>query len=360
MKKSLILSLAMAVLLVIGTGPAMAQGCCGVETDADTYAVGGVWSAPFTAYSHNPNGEDLASTQGYIGFDLGAKAEGTESAFATVEYTGDGWDGRRVGAFQTDIGGGELSGAGGISVTNSAASGHAKGVDSGECNNGADYANVDLEVTAKAYQHNQAFSDDLDSFIGGSNYSYTKSWAESDKTDYGTNDYISRSFGQTWYDLPAGAVHYATGWFTGLEYYYVDTLILDLDAEVFDQVSATAIAAGGTLVYAKQTDNSALVAGITGSASLACDRFSEHDYQYAEGAGRIGGVAVLPSTGFAGFNAGYEYAGGSGMGYGVAGGISKVKMTQSPGTMNITVKSTAFSKASVGGSDNVPASINTY
>jgi hypothetical protein len=306
------------ILSVLAFGSALACDDCRVLTDTDTWSQGGTWSQPFTVYSHNSNGEDFATTQGRLSWDLEASARGNRDAFADVDYFGN-WEGRTAGAFQLEIFDGELSGAGAMSTVYGSADGYARGRDTYDCRwEGDDYADVDLTIGGSSYQHNGAYSDDRQSEVGGSNWSQADFWGQTDNTDRGTSLGVD-------------------GW--------------DRSAESYDYISGGATSRGFTLTYARQTDNSALVGGITGNDAGGWLCNAENRDVDVYGAGRIAGEARLPDTGVAGFDSRFRYE-GSNQGSGVAGGLSNVNIREGQGTMRITATSTGFSRASVG--DNVP------
>ncbi len=325
---------------------------CPTIVDTDTTIQVGVWSSPYTVYGNNGS-EDRAVTQGFIGYDLDAEARGTHAAYAEVTPGGDGWNGLYAGAGQKEINGGELSYSGALSITEVSASGRAMGVDSPDCNTGADYASVDLEVEAGAYQYNQAYSDDRSNEIFGQNQSQADVWAESDSSDNGSNDQYRRVYQGTRYERYrfSGSRYVGNGWYA--KDYYKMIKIADLDANAQDYVGATAITAGGTLVYAKQTATKSEVMGITGNIATGYTCSTEHRNIDVSGNGYIGGVANLPGAGYAGFNSSFSYE-GKDFGYGVAGGHSSLEIHQSPGQMSVTGFSSGFAAAGTGDMDLGP------
>lgn len=285
-------------------------------------------------YSHNPNGEDYANNYGWAGHAYDIEAKGTEFAYAN----GDG-ESTMIGfggAFQKEIKKGELSGSGALTLSISEASGMALGVDSPECNTGLDQAKVDLEVFGYAAQQNGSFSDDRSSGIGASNWSEVNYWGQTDSYDNGSNDW-----GYWDYEWKYSRWR---GWYK--DWYFVH--VPDLDAFASDSIFGIGIAGGGTLVYAKELDNFAVVKGITGSFSTALLCGAEHQEVFVAGGGGIGGVAQLPGVGYASFSAEYLYSGWN-FGYGYAGGNATVNTTQTGNTTSVTSHAEAFAGSHSGG-----------
>ena len=351
MRKLLVL---FSILLVVGLASNL-PACEGPECETITNAdVSGNVYTPTLNYwtqSHNPNGEDYTNNYGWAGHSYDIEARGTESAYAH----GDGGEGKlgargskmigKAGAFQKEVNGGELSGAGALTIATSHVKGHAKGVDAANCNTGADFAKVDLEVFGYSYQQNGAYSDDNNqAFIGGGSWSSVDFYAQTDRYDYGANDRWRQV--KDWYHgrgKPWGHWHYK--W----------VHIPDLTAEARDELFGMGIAGGGTLVYARQMGDESLVKGITGSFSTAMFCGDEGRPQInVQGGGMISGVANLPGSGYAGFSADYNYS-GQHFGYGIAGGSANVTRNQTGNTTSVTSQATSFSKAAAGGGRRLDA-----
>lgn len=348
MKKLLAL---FSILLVVGLAsnlPACEGPECQTITNADVS--GNVYTPTLNYWtqSHNPNGEDYTNNYGWAGHSYDIEARGTYSAYAH----GDGGEGnlgargskmKGLGkAFQKEINGGELSGAGALTIATSHVKGHAKGVDHPDCNTGADYAKVDLEVFGYSYQQNGAYSDDNNqAFIGGGNWSSVDFYAQTDRYDYGAN---YRVWDYGWYKNHRGDWRY--GWHRDL--------VINLDAEARDELFGMGLAGGGTLVYARQVGNESMVKGITGSFSTAIFCGAEGSpIVNVNGGGMISGAANLPGSGYAAFGADYTYA-GQNFGYGIAGGSANVTKAQTGNTTSVTSQATSFSKAFAGGGHRQP------
>jgi len=288
-----------------------------------------------------PNGdEDFAYNTGFAGHKFDVSATGTESAYAkgfgksTIQGYG--------GAFQKEVNGGELSGSGALTVAKSIVMGKAKGVDAPDCDTGADNAKVDLEVHGYVFQQNGSYSDDRQSEIGAWNNSGVEYWGQTDSVDRGTDDQ---------YKKVKVFIGYYKPWKYGKKYPMYRTKIIkisDLTAETSDRLMGMGIAAGGTLVYAKQTKNHAVVKGITASMSTAMLCGAEHQSINVHGAGGISGVANLPKAGYSAFSADYNYAGRN-FGAGIAGGQSNVDVTNMSNGVSVTSSATAFSRVVTGG-----------
>lgn len=283
---------------------------CVNQADADVSGI--IYGDPMnnSQQSHNTNGEDQAAQSGQTAHSFDVDAAGNESASAIGGGFSSAWgDGF---AFQTEIGGGELSGAGGLAIGTSRADGDARGVDNPDCHTTPDYAGVDLEVFGVVSQGNNAYSDDLASSIGGGNTSTVDFWGQTDD-----------------YDNGAGSGNH--------------------DAAVSDRISGTGITGGITLVYADNTDTTADVRGITGNFGTACFIGAEQTDVLVTGMGMITGAAVLPGNGYASFNASFNYSGPD-FGYGVAGGYANVtNITSVPGYTSVSSSASAFSSVSTGG-----------
>jgi hypothetical protein len=305
-------------------------------------------------YSHNPNQEDFAQNFGATGHAYDVEAMGTKTAYAHGE--GDSNIVGYGGAFQKEIKGGELSGAGALTIGTSEASGHAIGTDYADCSNGEDTAKVDLEVFGYVAQANGAYSDDRDSWVGGGNMSDVDFYGHTDSADYGANHYWTlEPYGRWWYKQNGSKSGWyikpfnwhpqpndKNEWFPG-RYAYRYKLNEDLEAEASDSIFGMGIAGGGTLVYAKQTKNKALVAGVTAGFSTATFNGAEETEVNVSGNGAMTGVANLPN-GYTAFNGTYSYD-GQNFGAGITGGMATMQKENTGNSASITSSATSFSAA---------------
>lgn len=351
MKKLFIMMvLALTVIGFTASNAIAGSGCNGPEcknfvaVDIET----DVFTPSLSLYKEGSNGgEDAAWMGGYAGYSHDIKAEGSAGAYANgfgeADVKGFG------GAFQKEINGGELSGSGALTIGTVYVTGEAHGIDAANCNNGKDVAKVDLEAKGTVMQENGAYSDDKASYIGGSNFSGVDFWSQTDRSDYGSNDRY-KYVGTRWERYRFQGSRYAgNGWYKKDIYRFVP----DLTADAYDTLGATALTGGGTLVYAKNTKNSAFIAGITGNFGTAMYCGAEHQQTNVYGNGQIGGAAQIPNIGYAGFNASFNYA-GQDFGAGVAGGVSQININQTNNSVSVTSNTSAFSGVFVGSNGNEP------
>lgn len=370
------IAVALTLMFVFSASYALATGCggpkepkCEIITNADVET--GVYTDTMNNwnFSKNKNQEDYAQNYGWTGHAYDVEARGTKSAFAHGEGQSDlfGYG----GAFQKEIKGGELSGSGALTIGTSSARGHAIGKDAPECNTGADNAKVEVEVFGYVAQANGAYSDDRDSFIGGGNTSDVEFSGQSDSSDRGDNDryvkvqtggqykhWIKGKHGRGYWvykEFKNGHPPHDQGWFF-VRPIYGWVKVADLTAETRDSISGMGIAGGGTLVYAKQTSNSAVVAGVTAGFSTATLRGAENRSVVVSGSGAMGGVAQLPGNGYASFAGDYNYQ-GKNFGAGITGGYATMNTTNTGSHVSVSSSATSFSAAAVanpGDNDNRP------
>lgn len=259
--------------------------------------------------SHNPNGEDYAWSTGYTGHEFEAKAEGTKTAFVTAKgFSTVSADGT---AFQKEINGGELSGAKATTKGFTTVGGFALGMDDSFCGHDA-YAKVKLKVDGKLTQENGAYSDDRDSWAGGTN----TSTVEFSGSSYDRDD---------------------RGWF----------------AEAHGGIKAGGETTGGTLAWAKQTDDKATVWSVTGNTGSAWECGADRFKIETAGTGSVAGLAVLSNrTGFAEYSGTFEYNGGN-KSWGITGGKATVQKVGQYGT---STSASAFSIVGAGGKRPMPDS----
>ena len=348
------------LVMVFAFAGTNALACEGCDVDTKTDILTDIYTPPLNYYQEGSNGgEDSAFMSGAAGYSHDIEARGSSHAFAQGNGQGDMYG--FGGAFQKEIRNGELSGAGALTIAVSDVNGRAHGHDA-ECNSGPDYAKVDLEVKGTALQMNQAFSDDRQSFIGGNNFSRVDYWGQTDKYDYGTNDRWEYEYQYSYWKGPRE--RRGDGYYTwrnppgpdNAGYYkrvhvYDWVKYPDLTADAYDSIKGIGLAGGGTLVWAKQTDTKATVAGITGNFATALYCGAEYQHTHVQGDGTLLGAAQLPGVGYAQFSASFDYNGHN-FGAGVAGGISNVEISQSANHTSVTSSTTAFSSATVGGHRN--------
>lgn len=309
MKRFTIISLVMAAMLVFGAGNAMAIQP-GLDFD---YASGSNTMNNARAYisagnvgdhGSDLNGEDYAETSGAANYTVEANAHGTKSAYVRTSAFG-GWDGTRVGAIQQERNGGELSAAGAASFTGVTASAKMRSRDWNGNVGPKDY--MSIEVGGAGSQANHAFSDDNKlAEVGAGNFS---------------------SFG---FELGNKASR---------------------NDDQFRTVSGYGGALGGSVVYAKNTDDKGFVGGLTASASFVGQCGAEPDKinTNVAGQGGISGYTITKNqTSYASFNADYSYNGVGPVGGGVAGGYGRVKTSSSPGKFNLSGSSAGFAASGVG------------
>ena len=309
-------------VLVMGlafAGYGLAGACGGYECTDEVNAsvVGGVVTPVWSDYGTGHNGsEDSYYSTGQAGMEWDLYARGTKDAHAQINpkfnnYATMSGEGH---AFQMELGGAEYSESAASTVSTVYIDGYAKGIDGFWCNTGIDEAKVDLTVFGSSYQSNGAFSDDKESFIGGSNWSRVDFLGQTDKIDHGK--------------------------FLGVDKW-------DLSAYAYDRISAEGIAEGITKTFAHNVTNKALVLGSTESWSKAYFNGQEYSVIDVTGGGNIGGVAHLPNVGSSVFNSDYKYT-GKNYGKGVANGASWVEKAYGSNFVTVTAFGSAHSSVKIG------------
>ena len=328
-----------------------ANACDGPECENETSADASGWVGT-PEWDRGNDGEDWYYNSGYSEHKYDVEAQGTKFAYANGN--GESLMYGLGGSFQREVREGELSGSGALTISKSKADGYGIGIDSADCNTGADKVKIDLEIRGVAYQANGAYSDDKSNEIGGWNESSVEYWGQTDKTDYGSDDryvYLYTKKRNNWFP----GAHWVNPPGPNNAYWAKDIYITipDLIAEESDRIGGMGITGGGTLVYARQLQDESVVAGITGNFATGCLYGAEHKSINVEGQGGIGGVANLPGSGYATFNATFNYA-GQNFGAGIAGGQAKVVRTYSDNGVKVTSTASAFSGVKTGGNYGRP------